>query len=66
MTMITKTTMSEPVQLGLPKPDPVPVNECDECGALAEQRGVARRNGDLSKVSDLNVWMRAHQRSGCA
>ncbi|MFF7889393.1 hypothetical protein ACH40F_52685 [Streptomyces sp. NPDC020794] len=55
------TTMSEPVQLGLPEAEPVPVDECDVCSVLARNRKLARREGDLSKVSDLNVEMRSHQ-----
>ena len=56
--------MSESVQLGLPESEPVPVEGCDVCGALARERETARRDGDLSKVSDLNVEMRNHQAAG--
>ncbi|WP_329221773.1 hypothetical protein OG352_32215 [Streptomyces sp. NBC_01485] len=60
-----KTTVSGPMHLGLPKAEPVPIEGCDVCGALTEQRRAARWVGDLSKVSDLNVEMRIHQGS-CA
>ncbi len=64
--MTTKTTATGPYRLGLPDPEPAPVDGCDECGGFAKDRGTARRDGDLSKVSDLNVLMRAHQSRGCA
>jgi hypothetical protein len=57
-------TMSEPVHLGLPEADPAPVEGCDVCAVLARDREEARRDGDLSKVSDLNVEMRSHQAAG--
>ncbi|SER83581.1 hypothetical protein SAMN04487983_102349 [Streptomyces sp. yr375] len=63
---MTKTTMSGPMHLGLPNAEPVPMEGCGGCAALAERRRAARRGGDLSTVSDLNVRMRAHQGSGCA
>ncbi|MFD8005206.1 hypothetical protein [Streptomyces mirabilis] len=59
--MRSMTTMSEPVQLGLPEAKPVPVDGCDVCAVLARNRKSARPEGDLSKVSDLNVEMRSHQ-----
>ncbi|AZQ39646.1 hypothetical protein EJ357_44610 [Streptomyces cyaneochromogenes] len=58
---MNKTTMAEPVHVGLPEAEPVPVDGCDVCGALAREREQARRDGDLSKVTDLNVEMRTHQ-----
>lgn len=64
--MITKTTESGPVHLGLPDPEPVPVAGCDLCAVLARDRETARRDGDLSKVTDANVTMRAHQGGGRA
>lgn len=64
--MITKTTETGPVHLGLPAPEPVPVDDCDVCAVLARNRKKARRNGDLSKVTDLTIEMRTHQGSGCA
>lgn len=63
--MITKTTESGPVHLGLPDPEPVPVDDCDVCAVLARDREIARRDGDLSKVTDLNIEMRTHQGRGC-
>lgn len=64
--MITRTTESGPYLLGLPEPEPEPVDGCNGCGALSRARGTARRDGDLSKVTDANVTMRAHQQRGCA
>ncbi|MDQ0931435.1 hypothetical protein [Streptomyces turgidiscabies] len=64
--MITKTTASGPMYLGLPEPEPEPMEGCDVCGALSRERAAARLDGDLSKVSDVNVEMRAHQCGECA
>lgn len=58
------TTMSDPYLLGLPEPEPRPVEGCDVCGALARERASGRRAGDFSKVSDLNVEMRGHHEAG--
>ena len=52
--------LTPPVHLGVPGPWPAPRPDCDVCGALAQQREHARRRGDLSKVTDLNIEMRAH------
>jgi hypothetical protein len=54
------TTMSGPVELGLPLRPPRPVEGCDVCAALAKQRAAARERGDLSAVSDCNVEIGAH------
>ncbi|MFG2638865.1 hypothetical protein ACGFX8_34890 [Streptomyces sp. NPDC048362] len=62
----SKTTPSEPYLLGLPDPEPQPTEGCPRCEALSQRRATARRDADLSKVSDLNVEMRAHQGEGCA
>jgi hypothetical protein len=62
--MDTTTTMSGPVDLPLPAREPVPADGCDVCRALAQERRAARRDGDMSKVSDLNVEMRNHQAAG--
>ncbi|MFF4606646.1 hypothetical protein ACFY12_28420 [Streptomyces sp. NPDC001339] len=53
-------TMTPPVHLGVPKPDPEPAPGCDVCGALARQREDAQRSGDMSMASDLNIEMRNH------
>ena len=62
--MTSETTASGPYTLGLPEPEPEPVKGCDVCGALSTARAAARRDGDLSKVSDINVEMRSHQAAG--
>ena len=64
--MDVKTTMTGPVDLPLPPLEPAPVAGCDVCEVLARDRETARRCGDLSKVTDCNVTMRAHQGGGCA
>ncbi|MET7738897.1 hypothetical protein [Streptomyces sp. NPDC005385] len=56
-----QTTETGPVHLGMPVPDPEPVDGCDVCQALARERDAARSAGDLSKVSDINIEMRNHQ-----
>lgn len=61
-----RTTVSGPYRLGLPDPEPQPTEGCPECADLSQQRAAARRDGDLSRVSDLNVTMRTHQAEGCA
>ncbi len=58
--MPTKTTMSPPVYLSLPSPEPQPVDGCGVCRALVGQRAEARGRGDLSRVTDLNVELRSH------
>lgn len=63
---MSETIMTGPVQVGLPPMEPEPVDGCDACEALARERETARRDGDLSKVTDANVTMRAHQQRGCA
>jgi hypothetical protein len=59
-TMTSHTTMDPPVTLGLPPDEPVPPGDCGVCAALAKQRAEARGQGDMSKVSDLNVEIRNH------
>lgn len=49
--------------LDLPKLEPVPVDGCDVCGALARQRSEAREAGDWSAVSDRNVELSRHPHS---
>lgn len=54
------TTMGPPVTLELPPEEPVPPADCGVCAALVKQRAEARARDDLSRVSDLNVEIRAH------
>lgn len=58
---MSRTTQPEPLDLPLPEPWPDPHPGCDVCGALARDRQAARAAGDLSKVTDLSIEIRAHQ-----
>lgn len=40
-----------------------PVQACDECQRLTEERERAQRVYDYSKVTDCNVLLARHQRS---
>lgn len=55
------TTMSGPYPLSLPRVPPTPVEGCDACQRMDEERARAHAQGDYSAVSDWNVKMRAHQ-----
>ncbi|MEU4268678.1 hypothetical protein [Streptomyces sp. NPDC026092] len=57
-----KTTMAGPVQVSLPLEQPEAVSGCRECLGLAVKRANAWSMGDYSKVSDVNVALRAHLR----
>lgn len=46
--------------LGMPAIPPEPTPCCVVCASLDRQRSKARAEGDLSRVSDCNVRMRAH------
>ena len=52
--------MDGPVYLGVPVPEPDPVPGCAKCARLAIDRERWRRAGDLTRVSDCNVWLRRH------
>jgi hypothetical protein len=58
-----QTTAEQPITLGLPLDDPQPPEDCGVCAALVKQRAEARGQGDLSKVSDLNVEIRNHHQA---
>lgn len=58
--MTTQTEMDSAPVLGLPLPDPTPPADCGVCAALVKQRAEARARDDGSRVSDLNVEIRAH------
>ncbi|MFH9236663.1 hypothetical protein ACH4KO_07710 [Streptomyces anulatus] len=40
--------------------DPEPVEGCAGCGELAAVRSCARAVGDMTTVSDCNVYLRRH------
>ncbi|MFC7975099.1 hypothetical protein ACFUT3_07650 [Streptomyces cinereoruber] len=40
--------------------DPDPVDGCAGCAELADVRSRARAGGDMTTVSDCNVFMRRH------
>ncbi|MFJ6483273.1 MULTISPECIES: hypothetical protein [unclassified Streptomyces] len=46
-----------PLRLG---PDPAPVPGCAGCTELANVRDRARAGGDLTTVTDCNVYLRRH------
>lgn len=58
-----KTTITGPVHLTAPGREPEPVASCRECLGFAVTRANARSVGDYSKVSDVNVMLRAHLRA---
>ncbi|MGJ5833527.1 hypothetical protein [Streptomyces ossamyceticus] len=55
-----KTTMDPPLTLGVPRSEPIPPDDCGVCAALAKARAAAKEQGDMSRVSDLNVEIRNH------
>lgn len=56
-----KTTMApEPFLLEVPVLEPVAVEGCDICEALAKQREEWRKVANFSKVSDCNVELAQH------
>ncbi|MEW2066284.1 hypothetical protein [Streptomyces sp. NPDC007346] len=60
--------MSEPLRYSTPpvelplgmEREPVPVEGCAGCAELATVRGRARAVGDMTTVSDCNVYLRRH------
>ncbi|WP_240109355.1 hypothetical protein [Streptomyces sp. MUM 203J] len=56
-----RTYPSAPVTLPLRlDPDPAPVPGCAGCAELAKVREWARAGGDMTTVSDCNVYLRRH------
>ena len=50
-----------PVELPLhPEEEPAPIADCAGCAELANVRDRARMVGDMTTVSDCNVYMRRH------
>lgn len=56
-TRYTTASVELPLRLEL---EPVPVDGCDVCEALRNEREAARLAGNGSKVSDCNVEIRKH------
>ncbi|MBZ4020783.1 hypothetical protein [Streptomyces purpurogeneiscleroticus] len=57
-----KTYPSDPVELPLRMDlvEPIPVEGCPGCTELANVRDRARAGGDMTTVTDCNVFMRRH------
>ncbi|WP_411083927.1 hypothetical protein [Streptomyces sp. cmx-18-6] len=57
-----RTYPSAPVELPLQQTalEPTPVDGCAGCAELANVRDRARAGGDMTTVSDCNVYMRRH------
>ena len=55
---MTKT--DNPVDRLFPLPEPEPAPSCWVCADLDHRRAAAQAEGDLSRVSDCNVGLRAH------
>lgn len=49
-----------PVHLGVPDPEPEPVDGCEQCAGWARERAGARAAGDMTRVADCNVHIRRH------
>ncbi|MFI2619360.1 hypothetical protein [Streptomyces sp. NPDC018584] len=61
MTMEPTRWLTAPVELPLRiEPEPVPVEGCAGCTELANVRDRARTGGDMTTVSDCNVFLRRH------
>jgi hypothetical protein len=43
-----------------PEEEPAPIADCAGCAELANVRDRARMVGDMTTVSDCNVYMRRH------
>ncbi|WP_252395584.1 hypothetical protein [Streptantibioticus parmotrematis] len=58
----TKTYPGDPVELPLRQDqlEPTPVEGCLGCTELANVRDRARAGGDMTTVTDCNVYMRRH------
>ncbi|GAA3018932.1 hypothetical protein [Streptomyces fulvorobeus] len=56
------TDLTQAVQLSDPLSalEPVPNRACDICSSLGRQREAARRQQDMTTVSDCNVEIRRH------
>ncbi|MFI2212699.1 hypothetical protein [Streptomyces sp. NPDC020141] len=56
-----KTYPGEPVELPLRMTrEPVPVEGCAGCAELASVRDRARAGGDMTTVTDCDVFLRRH------
>ncbi|WP_030375754.1 hypothetical protein [Streptomyces rimosus] len=60
---MTNPTRHSTVPIVLPPPpetDPAPVDGCAGCAELVNVRERARAVGDLSSVTDCNIYLRRH------
>ncbi|WP_405709763.1 hypothetical protein OG264_15280 [Streptomyces xanthophaeus] len=56
-----RTYQGSPVELPLRlEPDPEPVEGCAGCVQLANTRDRALAGGDMTTVTDCNIYMRRH------
>lgn len=53
-------SLTPPVQLGEPRPNPKPAAGCDVCRALVHQRQLAEARGSQSQITALNAELRNH------
>lgn len=53
-----RDAMDAPPALGVPLPDAEPAPGCANCKGWACRRDIARKAGDLTRVSDCNVMIR--------
>ncbi|MFD4538240.1 hypothetical protein ACFWPD_00210 [Streptomyces bauhiniae] len=56
-TRYSASPVEQPMRLD---PEPVPVEGCAGCAELASVRDRARAGGDMTTVTDCNVYMRRH------
>ncbi|MFZ4265996.1 hypothetical protein [Streptomyces arboris] len=56
----TYSTGTLELPLYLPELEPTPVEGCAGCAELANVRDRARTGGDLTTVTDCNVFLRRH------
>ncbi|MFI9206170.1 hypothetical protein [Streptomyces sp. NPDC053048] len=60
MATTTPSVSAEPAPVTKPALEPVPVDGCDVCAALAKSREGARANGDHGYVAMVNEELTTH------